>query len=306
MLDSIVAEDGASCLAKLQALCGEDVEAAARGAPAFATDAGHQAAPPCGDAFDIEAGIVPSAPAGGKGAGGAEKMNRVKPLHSFQISSVGPLPSWEFTVWGYYHLALLNCIPLAMGLFVQVLIADGFSDILHLMLAVTGVSLASALAAAGRLLEVLRHLRRQVVELTVENVRAEAINREMAKRIAHLESLQTGFEKLQTLCEGNVDKARELIRKSNRKIKVAAMALVTTIFGKADSDKDFKVSGADRERFFESLGFVFRSVPGFDAAEIKRATGSIVAKGDIKAIVDMITAFRDVEASKETWRTDTE
>jgi len=48
------------------------------------------------------------------------------------------------------------------------------------------------------------------------------LNEELKDKVAKLQKLKLGYEKLQQLCTGNVDKARELLRKSDTKVKMEA------------------------------------------------------------------------------------
>lgn len=224
-----------------------------------------------------------------------EEKGPLEPLYSVTICTLGPISGGQFSIWGYYHLALLMCIPVAITLFVQVLLDDGFSDVIHFALASVGLSFAFTLAAAGRLLEVLRALRKQIADLKVENSEFESSNKDLEKNITRLASLKRGFDKLQELCKGNVDEAKKLIKKGNTNIKMSAMAAVTSLFKTSDADRDQNLSEAECEHFFESLGLVFRSVKGFDLEEVKRSMNNQMTMLDVKPIVDKITSFNHAD-----------
>lgn len=327
LLEVIVSEDRPRCLRELEAICspkgavGGDVEMGAVG-HTLEAEATHGAAAPYDDVNvgggDIELGYIApprqmrptvahfAEPAPEKKPAwsgtkaslseegeGEEKKKKgaLEPLCSVPICAIGPLSAGTISIWGYFHLALLLTVPIALALFLQQLLTEGASDVVHLTLAIIGLSLAIALSLAGRLLEVLRVLRKQLKELTVENQRSEELNQIMEKKVTHLASLKTGFEKLQGLCQGNVEKAKELIRKSNTKIRCEAMAVVTHLFRTSDKNKDMKLSANELDAFVESLGLVFRTVPGFDADKIRQSIGSEVTSRDMKAVVELITAF---------------
>lgn len=310
------------------------MEAAAGGEPVFAEDVEHEAMPPEGGWLDIEMGIVARPPrrlrpcvfhaagpperkeawadksastisrAGTSKSGSSDKDEKdkdlgIEPLCSVNICTVGPLSGGEFSIWGYYHLALLLCVPISVALLIQALVDDGMSDIIHFILAASAVGLASVLSAAGGLIEMLRALRRQVKKLKEESDRFEVNQKDLKKKVDKLQFLRIGFEKLQSLCEGNVDKARELIRKSNTKIKAQAMALVTIIFRFADEDKDLNLNEKEMQCFFESLDLVFRSVHGFKIEEVRGEMNNEMTHSDIKTIVDFITAFKDAEGAEK-------
>lgn len=324
VLDALVEEDQAKCTNALEILCsgavdtevGKPTEASLADAPA------HSAAPPAAFGFpsggtDLEAPphkemsprvlqdashrmTPPETVASSTSADGSGKEEKeedvVKPLFTiptpFPTKQLGPISvGGKCSVWGYWHLAFMICSFVSIAFFVLVLIEG---EIHHIILATVSMCLAMGLTGTGKLVEILRHLRRQAKEFKVENVRLVDMNKGVAEEVAKLQKLKLGFGKLQQLCAGNVEKAKELLKKSDTKIRMEAMAVVTHLFKHADSDKNMKLSAEERQVFLVQLTNVFRQLPGFDRtiSSVKAIVESEdMGHKNIKDIVDIVASM---------------
>lgn len=156
------------------------------------------------------------------------------------------------------------------------------------------VVLALGLTGAGKLIEIVRALRRQIRQFNAENEKLEGLNAALADQVANLQKLKLGFEKLQELCGGNVQKAAELIKKSNTKIKMEAMAVVTNLFKHHDLNKNLVLVQREKDAFYEALAAVFHALPGFHIDKIKAIIGADeLNHKKIKNIVDEIAFFAE-------------
>lgn len=324
VLDALVEEDEAQCTKALQMLCSGAIDTEA-GKPTEATVAdapSHSAAPPrvfgsiAWDS-DLEAPphkemsphflhdsrhwmqppetVAPSTSADGSGKEDKQE-DVVKPLFTIPTplptKQCGPISvGGNCSVWGYWHLGFLICSFVSIVLFVIVLI---LGEIHHIVLATVSMFLAMGLTGTGKLVEILRHLRRQSKEFKAENERLDGLNQGMAEEVTNLQKLKLGFDKLQQLCGGNVEKAKELLKKSDTKIRMEAMAVVTHLFKHADADRNMKLDAEEKQKFLQQLTNVFRKVPGFDHTIV--SVKSIVESEDmghkrIKDIVDVVASM---------------
>eukprot|EP00401_Gymnodinium_catenatum_P062345 CAMPEP_0117475706 /NCGR_PEP_ID=MMETSP0784-20121206/9933_1 /TAXON_ID=39447 /ORGANISM="" /LENGTH=627 /DNA_ID=CAMNT_0005269961 /DNA_START=28 /DNA_END=1911 /DNA_ORIENTATION=+ len=227
----------------------------------------------------------------GKDGKDADDEEALQPLCTFPLPTckLGPCSFGPVHVWGFWHLAFLLTVPVSLGLLIAVITTG---EILNIVWACLGTLFAIALAGAGRLLEVLRVLRKQVKQLRAENAHYQELNEDLAVKVNDLAELQVGFEKFQALCGCNVGKARALIAKSNTKIKMQGTAVVTQLFKAADKNKNMKIEPDEVDGFVRSIELVFRSLPNFDSTPIRQKLEEepFEAK-NMKVIVDMIVAF---------------
>lgn len=224
-----------------------------------------------------------------------EEEDVVKPLFSLPTCMperrLGPIGiGGRCSVWGYWHLAACVCVLIQLLLLVLVVLG---LEMHHIMLNTVGLCLAMGLTGAGKLVEILRHLRRQAKEFKAENERLECLNTEFADKVTRLQKLKLGYDKLQELCAGNVAKATDLLKESETKVKMEAMASIMHLFKQCDASRNMKLEQAEKESFFGNLEPLLRRLPGFDMAAIR----SIVGDGDmthkqIKAIIDVVAGFK--------------
>lgn len=324
VLDALVEEDQAKCTNALEVLCsgaidteaGKPTEAKVSDAPA------HSAAPPAvfgSPAWDTDLEAPPHKEASpwflqdsrhrmpppetvasstsADGSGKEEKEEDVvKPLFTIPTplptKQLGPISvGGKCSVWGCWHLVFLICSFVGITFFVLVLIEG---EIHHIILATVSMCLAMGLTGTGKLVEILRHLRRQAKEFKAENVRLEDLNQGIEEEVAKLQKLKFGFDKLQQLCAGNVEKAKELLKKSDTKIRMEAMAVVTHLFKHADADRNMKLSAEEKQVFLVQLTNVFRQLPGFDLT-INSVKAIVESDGmghkNIKDIVDIVASM---------------
>jgi len=192
---------------------------------------------------------------------------------------IGPLQ-----VWSILHLALMICSVAGIVFTVAAFVVFEVTNIVG---SLVGVCLASGLMAASRLIEVLRALRVEVGVLHGENDRLECIHEDLTGKVGRLSRLQKGYQVLQAECGGNVEKARELIHKSNTNTKMSAMAVVTRIFKEADVNRNNRIDGEEVDNFVKQLELVFGVVGGWDAQKAR-----VIADGlgirEMKSLVDAI------------------
>lgn len=193
------------------------------------------------------------------------------------------------SIWGAWHLTAICCMPVTFTFLVLVCVAG---ETINVVLAGIGLAMNIGLTGTGKMIEVLRALRRQHRCLKVENVRLAAHCAQLSDRVGKLSMLQNGFVQLQRRCAGNVEKAREYIRTSNMKVKASAMAVVTHLFKHADASKSLTLEGDAQEKFLNDLELVFRKVPGFDLALVRTKIGaSGTGLKEVKDIIDVIACF---------------
>eukprot|EP00930_Biecheleria_cincta_P010873 TRINITY_DN11323_c0_g1_i6.p1 TRINITY_DN11323_c0_g1~~TRINITY_DN11323_c0_g1_i6.p1 ORF type:complete len:625 (+),score=141.77 TRINITY_DN11323_c0_g1_i6:972-2846(+) len=324
VLDALVEEDETKCTKALQVLCSGvvDTEAGKPSEPAVADAPAHSAAPPrvvgmlAWDA-DLEAPphtetslkflqeskhsmpppetVAPSSSADGSGKCDKEE-DVMKPLFTvptpLPTKQCGPISvGGKCSVWGCWHLGFLICSFVSIICFVLVLVQG---EIHHIILATVSMCLAMGLTGTGKLVEILRHLRRQAKEFKAENEHLDSLNQGIADEVAKLQKLKCGFDKLQQLCAGNVQKAKELLKKSDTKIRMEAMAVVTHLFKHADADNNMELNAEEKNMFLQQLTHVFRQVPGFDQT-ITTVKSIVESDGmghkHIKDIVDVVASL---------------
>jgi len=97
---------------------------------------------------------------------------------------------------------------------------------------------------------------------------------------------------LQSLCEGNVEKAKEMLRKTNMKSKMEAVGLVNRLFRMYDAGNNFELTQVLKDDFFADLEQLFHHLPGFDIEKIKEIVGpGGMGHKKIREIVDVIVTF---------------
>jgi len=301
VLDALVVEDQSACTKALDALCGQTIDTATaiKPAPILSETVAHSSTP-CESLNDPEAPsfapcIVMQQDAWhGMAPPDDTDEDVMKPLFTLPfpipVANCGPVTiGGTCSVWGFWHLAAVICLPINTTFFVLVVIE---LQVHHIILQTIGVCLALGLTGAGKLIEVLRHLRRQAKEFRVENDSLEILNEDLASKVSKLQKLKLGFDKLHELCGGNVEKAKEVLHKSETKIKMEAMAFVTNLFKNADTNRDMRLEGAEKEKFFASLEQVLHQLPGFNISVIRNicADGDITHK-QIKEIIDAVASF---------------
>lgn len=299
ILDALVVEDQSACTKALEALCAQtaDTDAAIKPAPVLSETAAHSSAP-CESLEDLEAQKFAPCMQQDVWHGAAPPDDTddeaMKPLFTvptpLPTMNLGPVTmGGRVSVWGTWHLLALICVPINTTFLVLVILA---LSIHHIILQTVGVCLALGLTGAGKLIEVLRQLRREAKEFRVENDSLEIDNKELASTVSKLQKLKLGFDHLQQKCGGNVEKAKELLHKSETKIKMEAMAFVTRLFRSADANRDMKLEGEEKEKFFASLEQVLHKLPGFDISVIKKfgAEGEVTQK-QIKEIIDAVASI---------------
>jgi hypothetical protein len=195
----------------------------------------------------------------------------------------------KISIWGPWHLAALICLPFSIIIF-------GFcadeGEVLYILTSAGLVCLSLALTGTGKLIEVVRILRKQLDDFTTENEKLRDLNDGLAIQVAKLQKLKDGWVQLQSLCEGNVEKARELLRKSHMKSKMEAVGLVNRLFRQYDAGKNFKLTQVLKDEFFADLEQLFRHLPGFDIEKIKDIVGpGEMGHKKIREIVDVIVTF---------------
>lgn len=135
-------------------------------------------------------------------------------------------------------------------------------------------------------------MRRQAKEFGVENSSLETLNEDLASSVSKLQKFKHGFDRLQELCGGNVEKAKELLHKSETSIKMEAMAFVTRLFKSADANRNMRLEGEEREKFFASLEQVLHKLPGFNMSVIRNLIGEgEITHKQIKEIIDTVASF---------------
>jgi len=195
----------------------------------------------------------------------------------------------RISIWGPWHLAALICLPFSIVIFV-LCVVEG--DLLYILTSFGIVSLSLALTGTGKLIEVVRILRKQLEEFTRENEMLRDLNDGLAIQVAKLQKLKDGWMQLQSLCEGNVEKAKELLRKANMKSKMEAVGLVNRLFRMYDAGRNFTLTQVLKDEFFADLEQLFRHLPGFDIEKIKEIVGpGEMGHKKIRDIVDVIVTF---------------
>lgn len=312
ILDALVVHDQSACTDALQALCGPtddtddtaeetgDTAAAIRPSPFLKREKVYESLDDL-DGYDLES--QPIAPSKGKqrdlSYGTAPPPDNtdadgMKPL--FTVPTLLPVLNLWFvsiggncSVWGYWHLAALICVPINITFFVVVVIGSEVQDII---LQTVGVCLALGLTGTGKLIEIIRNLRQDAKDFRVENDSLEICNEDLASKVLKLQKLKLGLEKLKETCGGNVEKAKELLHKSETKIKMQAMAFVTNLFKNADENRDMTLEGVEKETFFTSLEEVLHKLPGFNISVIRNlCTEDTITAKEIKEIVDAVARF---------------
>eukprot|EP00928_Gymnodinium_smaydae_P036492 TRINITY_DN2549_c0_g1_i1.p1 TRINITY_DN2549_c0_g1~~TRINITY_DN2549_c0_g1_i1.p1 ORF type:complete len:639 (-),score=99.82 TRINITY_DN2549_c0_g1_i1:322-2160(-) len=254
-----------------------DLESQRRGPARLCEDAAHRSSAPAPDTGDADSEVEEEA---------------LKPIFSIPVpvNKVGPFTvGGRMSVWGLWHLLALLCVPISIVFLI--LLFYGM-EVTNIVLGVFGTCLAIGLTGAGKMIEVLRILRKQYKELTYQNSRMEGLNIDLADKVAKLSKLQHGFEKLQELCAGNVEKAKQLISESNAKIKMEAMAVVMHLFKHADANRNFKLEHDEKEEFAKNIALVFRQLPGFDIDSVQsHLDADVITTKVVKNIVDAISRF---------------
>eukprot|EP00929_Paragymnodinium_shiwhaense_P108312 TRINITY_DN7462_c0_g1_i2.p1 TRINITY_DN7462_c0_g1~~TRINITY_DN7462_c0_g1_i2.p1 ORF type:complete len:481 (-),score=119.70 TRINITY_DN7462_c0_g1_i2:238-1680(-) len=321
ILDALVKEDEQACRSALDQLC-VDREATEPATKTLASDGDHALAPPATIDLDgatseagmrtcdeevlwsmrrciCEDGVHAMAPSKLEetSEGSAPEEEALVPLFSFPTPAckLGPFTTGNRTsVWGYWHLTALCCVPVSAAMTLLVILG---LEIGNIVVAVIGFCLTVGLCGTGKLIEVLRVLRRQIKELKVENERLAKSVENLRDKVGKLQKLQHGFEKLQQLCSGNAAKAKDLIAKSNTKVKMEAMAVVTHLFKQADRDHNFKVEGDELNQLLSSLEAVFRSLPGFSMQALQDEIGPDgLDMKHITRLVDHLACFETLKA----------
>eukprot|EP00928_Gymnodinium_smaydae_P054810 TRINITY_DN38517_c0_g1_i1.p1 TRINITY_DN38517_c0_g1~~TRINITY_DN38517_c0_g1_i1.p1 ORF type:complete len:793 (+),score=123.86 TRINITY_DN38517_c0_g1_i1:52-2379(+) len=233
-----------------------------------------------------------------------EDEDALKPMFTvptpLPVKRVGPVGcGGNYSIWGKWHLLALVSYLWSFILFIFVAV-NGESH--NIMLAIVLVGFCCSLVGTGKLIEALFHLRRQLKEFHTENARLESLNNELGQEVGKLQKLKTGVQKLQQLCEGNVEKARDLLRSSNIKIKMEGMAVVTHLFKQADVYRSMELNPQEKKVFLRNLESVFRAVPGFDIERIRAIMGAEhedLHIDKIKDIMDVVASFQDEKGDKE-------
>jgi len=315
ILDHMVNNDSKACLRALESLCGGDVEKLHL-TKEIAAESEHQRAPlgvwheNATSEVDIEANRRPEiikakngehamAPADEEGS--AREVKKQEPVALsplFSLTTPSCMKKWGYgpfrigarcSIWGLWHLTALCCVPVSIFFLVWCVLGI---EIPNILLACAGLAITLGLTGTGKMLEVLRALRKLLKELRVENERLESAINDLGDKVEKLAVLQHGFEKLQEHCAGNVDKARSLIQQSNTKVKMEAMAVVTHLFKHAGLNAQLQLEGETLVSFLKHLELVFRQVPGFDIQAIKsKVAGDHIGLNEVKAIVDVIATF---------------
>jgi len=235
--------------------------------------------------------MAPAEPGAIEPSQDSEEKDALVPLFSIPTPTckIGPFSTGtKSSIWGYWHLTAVCLVPVSLVLLCLCILGGG---LVNIVISGIGVVVILGLVGTGKMVEVLRVMRKQLKQLKVENARLEASIAELGDKVTKLAKLQHGFEKLQELCAGNVQKAKELIQKSNTKIKMEAMAVVTHLLKHADRNKDFKLDDDETEAFVRNLELVFRGLPGFDIADLKSKMSDGMDMKKVSELVDVITAF---------------
>jgi len=196
-------------------------------------------------------------------------------------------------VWGIWHLGALLCVPISILIFIFCVVEGEPHNII---LACSLVCFCLALTGTGKLIEVLKALRKQLRDFTAENLKLRELNDVLAVQVAKLQKLHNGFQALQKVCEGSVVKAKELLQKSNIQSKMEAVGIVMRLFRMNDQAKSFKLEEEMKEKFFGDVEQLFRALPGFDLQKIKEIVGpGEMGHQKVREIVDCIVSFQATE-----------
>lgn len=324
ILDHMVNNDSKACLQALESLCGCEVEKLGV-TKEIAAEAECQRVRP-GVAFenpasevgsDIEANRRPEiikakngehamAPADEESAREVKRKEPVALSPLFSLNTPSCMKKWGYgpfrigercSIWGLWHLIALCCVPVSIFFLIWCVLGV---EIPNILLACAGLAITLGLTGTGKMLEVLRALRKLLKELRVENERLERAINDLGDKVEKLAVLQHGFEKLQEHCAGNVVKARSLIKQSNTKVKMEAMAVVTHLFKHAGLNAQLQLEGEAEVNFLKHLELVFGQVPGFDIAHVKsKVSGDHIGLNEVKAIVDVIATFGISETPRD-------
>eukprot|EP00931_Biecheleriopsis_adriatica_P058362 TRINITY_DN34717_c0_g1_i2.p1 TRINITY_DN34717_c0_g1~~TRINITY_DN34717_c0_g1_i2.p1 ORF type:complete len:650 (+),score=140.28 TRINITY_DN34717_c0_g1_i2:53-1951(+) len=310
ILDGLVEEDAEACRKALETLCsvetGPGDTEALRSSATVTEDPSHGQAPY--SFFALEAGLVDleasshlkssaqRQEAWHRAAPPEEETSEdvVKPLFSLPnmcpTRRCGPIIiGGRYSVWGTWHLAALISALIGLVFLVLVIIE---AELIHIILNVIGVMLALGLTGTGKLIEILRHLRRQCKEFKEENAKLSELNDKLEGEVTNLQKLKRGFDQLQERCAGNVEAAKELLEKSQAKIKMEAMATIMHLFKHAGAMKTMTLSGEDKDKFFVRLEQILRRLPGFDVASVRNVVGDgEMNHTHIQKIVDAVALF---------------
>lgn len=195
----------------------------------------------------------------------------------------------DVSIWGIWHLVAVILLPICI-LVLIFCIVEG--EIHNILLAVVLNCLSFGLVGTGKLIEVLKALRQQIKDLAKENDHLRSLNAGLADQVAKLDKLKQGWMKLQELCAGSTEKARELLTKSHHKVKMEAMAVCTHLFKHHDNKRQFKLQEAEKEDFFQTLEGLFHGLPGWNMVKIREIVGpGNMDHNKIREIVDVIAAF---------------
>jgi hypothetical protein len=204
----------------------------------------------------------------------------------------------KVSIWGPWHLAALIILPFSIVIF-GFCVDEG--EILYIITAAGLVCFSLALTGSGKLIEVIRVLRKLLENFTRENEHLRNLNDGLAIQVAKLQKLKHGWMQLQSLCEGNVEKAKEMLRKTNMKSKMEAVGVVNKLFRQYDAGNNFKLTPVLKEEFFTDLEQLFHHLPGFDIEKIKEIVGpGEMGHQKIREIVDVIVTFDTANASAPT------
>lgn len=188
--------------------------------------------------------------------------------------------SWN--VWSPLHLGLTVSTVAGAVFVVASLVMLEFTNIVGGLIC---LALATGLMVESRLIEVLKALRAEAVSLSCQNDRLQVVHDELHKQVSHMAKLKKGYQTLGLECGGNVNKARELVRRSHTDSTMSAMTVITQLFREADRKRT--ITEEERDEFVKRLQVALHCVEGFDVDGARRAATGRTAP-ELRSLVNIV------------------
>jgi len=111
-----------------------------------------------------------------------------------------------------------------------------------------------------------------------KNSEQARLGEELSGRVEDLRRLERQLGVLSAECQGSALQARQVLQRLERNVKLDTVNSALLFFDRADSNRNGRVDAGEVSRFVDSLEFLWRHLPCFDAEGMK---ASIVRRGGL-------------------------